>query len=180
MQRVVPLEPPERLVDGEERLRVRIPQLAAPTRTPYYARSDTLHAQLSLVTELAETGLWDRAESSTEIATDHILGTPSYIPGAPPFSNFAMKVRTRFEPHYFQVWPNLDFTGVAELGFNIAGRSLSYYAQNEGTGDFRLGISGTYLSTWKAAIAYVGFVGSPSRQPLADRDFVVLSLERTF
>jgi len=91
-----------------------------------------------------------------------------------------MKVRTRFEPHYFQVWPNLDFTGVAELGFNIAGRSLSYYAQNEGTGDFRLGISGTYLSTWKAAIAYVGFVGSPSRQPLADRDFVVLSLERTF
>jgi len=158
----------------------RIPQSAAPTRVPYYARGDTLHAQLSLVTELAETGWWDKAETATEIATDHILDLASYAPGAPPFSRFAMKIRARFEPHYFQVLPNLDINGVAELGFNIAGRSFSYYAQNEGTGDFRLGVSGTYLSAWKAAIAYVGFAGAPSRQPLADRDFVMLSLERTF
>jgi hypothetical protein len=158
----------------------RTPQLAAPTHMPYYARSDTLHAQLSLVTELAETGLWDRAETTTEIATDHILGTPSYTPGAPPFSNFSMKIRTRFEPHYFQVLPNLDVNGVGELGINVTGRGFSYYAQNEGAGDFRIGVSGTYLSAWKGSIAYVGFIGSPSRQPLADRDFVILSLERTF
>jgi hypothetical protein len=158
----------------------RIPQSAAPMRVPYYGRGDTLHTQLSLITELAETGLWDRADIATEFATDSILETPSYTPGAPPFSRFAMKVRARFEPHYFQVLPNLDLGGVAELGFNIAGRSFSYYAQNEGAGDFRLGVSATYLSAWKAAIAYVGFAGAPSRQPLADRDFVMLSLERTF
>jgi len=29
-------------------------------------------------------------------------------------------------------------------------------------------------------VNYVGFLGSPSRQPLADRNFALLSLERTF
>ena len=101
-------------------------------------------------------------------------------PSAPPFSRFAMKARARIEPHYFQVLPNLDITGVAELGLNMAGHSFTYYAQNSGTGDFRLGVSGTYLSAWKAGITYFGFLGASSRQPLADRDFVMLSLERTF
>jgi len=78
------------------------------------------------------------------------------------------------------VLPNLDLGGVAELGINMAGRSFTYYAQNSGTGDFRLGVSGTYLSAWKAGLAYVGFIGGPTSQPLADRDFVLLSLERTF
>ena len=40
--------------------------------------------------------------------------------------------------------------------------------------------SGTAESAWKAGVTYFGFLGSPSRQPLADRDFVMLSLERTF
>jgi hypothetical protein len=158
----------------------RTPQLTAPMRVPYYARGDTLHAQISLVGELAETVVWDRAEASAEIATDHILDRGVTAPGAPPFSRFAMKARARLEPHYFQVLPNLDVTGVAELGLNLAGHSFSYYTQNSGTGDFRLGLSGTYLSAWKAGIAYVGFLGAPSRQPLADRDFVMLNLERTF
>ena len=96
------------------------------------------------------------------------------------FSRFALKARARIEPHYFQVLPNLEVGGVAELGLNIAGRSFTYYAQNSGTGDFRIGVSGTYLSAWKAGISYVGFIGASTRQPLADRDFVLLNLERTF
>ncbi|HWY63732.1 MAG TPA: DUF1302 family protein [Rhizomicrobium sp.] len=158
----------------------RTPQRAAPTRMPYYARGDTLHSQISLVTELAETGLWDRAEASAEVATDNIISPAYATPGEPQFSRFQMKARARLEPRYFQVLPNLDVTGVAELGLNIAGRSFSYYAQNSGTGDFRLGVSGTYLSAWKAGISYVGFLGAPARQPLADRDFILLSVERTF
>jgi len=124
--------------------------------------------------------LWDKAEASVEVATDHILTSNSYAAGAPGFARFAMKARARLEPHYFQVLPNLDMAGIAELGFNISGRGFNYYVQNSGTGDFRLGISGTYLSAWKAGIAYVGFLGPATRQPLADRDFVMLSLERTF
>ena len=158
----------------------RAPQYVAPIRAPYYAKGNTLHAQISLATELAETGLWDRADAIAEIASDHILD-PGVVPaGTPPFSRFGLKARARIEPHYFQVLPNLDITGVAELGFNLAGHSFTYYAQNSGTGDFRLGISGTYLSAWKAGITYFGFPGAATRQPLADRDFVMFSLERTF
>ena len=158
----------------------RMPQSDAPTGAPYYARGDTLHSQISVVTELAETSLWDRADAAGEIAADDVLDFAGYTAGTPPFSRFALKARARIEPRYFQVLPNLDITGVAELGFNLAGHSFTYYAQNSGTGDFRLGLSGTYLSAWKAGISYTGFIGSPSRQPLADRDFLMLNLERTF
>jgi hypothetical protein len=158
----------------------RTPQIGAPTGVPYYSRGDTLHGQISIVTELAETRLWDKADAAAEIASDHILTFSSMAVGVPSFSRFALKARARIEPHYFQVLPNLDLGGVAELGINMAGRSFTYYAQNSGTGDFRIGVSGTYLSAWKAGLAYVGFIGAPTSQPLADRDFVLLSLERTF
>jgi hypothetical protein len=158
----------------------RTPQTGAPTGIPYYSRGDTLHSQISLVTELTEKRLWDRADLAAEIASDHILNFGTMAVGVPPFSRFALKARVRIEPHYFQVLPNLDLGGVAELGLNIAGRSFTYYAQNSGTGDFRLGVSGTYLSAWKAGLSYVGFIGASTRQPLADRDFVLLTLERTF
>ena len=158
----------------------RTPQLGAPTGIPYYSRGDTLHGQVSVITELAETALWDKADATAEVASDHILSLGPTAPGAMPFSRFGLKARARIEPHYFQVLPNLDVAGVAELGLNMAGHSFNYYAQNSGTGDFRLGVSGTYLSAWKAGITYFGFLGPSSRQPLADRDFVMLSLERTF
>jgi len=158
----------------------RTPQLATLAGVPYYSRGDTLHTQISLVTELAETSLWDRADATTEIAADNVLNYAEPPAGAPSYSDFALKVRARIEPRYFQVLPNLDVTGLAELGFNLAGHSFTYYAQNSGTGDFRLGVSAVYLSAWKAGISYVGFLGPPDRQPLADRDFVMLSLERTF
>src|SRR5262249_606228 len=156
------------------------PQYFAPTRTPYYARGDTLHLQASAMSRLAATSLWDQADATLEFASDHILSFNGPAAGAPYYSYSSVKARARLDPHYFQVLPNLDLSGVAELGFNLAGHSFTYYTQNSGTGDFRLGVSGTWLSTWRAGLSYVGFLGSPSRQPLADRDFMLLSVERTF
>ena len=50
----------------------RAPQYVAPTRAPYYPKGNALHAQISLTTALAETGLWDGADAAAEIAGDHI------------------------------------------------------------------------------------------------------------
>jgi Protein of unknown function (DUF1302) len=165
------------LIDYDPRLQ----QLPLPASGSYdgFAMGDTLHSQTSLVTELAETSVWDRADVAAEIATDHVLSVAYSGPGEPAYSNFALKARARFEPHYFQVLPNLDVTGIAELGYNLAGHSFTSYAQDSGSGDFRLGASGTYLSAWKSSVTFTGFLGAPSRQPLADRDFVMFSLERT-
>ncbi|HET7085842.1 MAG TPA: DUF1302 family protein [Rhizomicrobium sp.] len=156
------------------------PQLSQLSYYANYAKGDTLHAQLSLARAFAETSFWDKADVTAEIASDHILSLYGAAAGTPVYSRFGLKARGRIEPHYFQVLPNLDITGVAELGFNLAGRSFTYYAQDSGSGDFRIGISGTYLSAWKAGISYVGFAGAATRQPLANRDFVMLNLERTF
>jgi Protein of unknown function (DUF1302) len=160
----------------------RLQQLPMPTGGSYegFATGDTLHTQTSVVTELAETAIWDRADAAAEIATDHILNLSGVNPGEQPYSSFAMKARVRFEPQYFQVLPNLDITGIAELGYNLAGHSFTSYAQDSGSGDFRLGASGLYLSAWKASMTYTGFLGAPSHQPLSDRDFVMFSLERSF
>jgi len=160
----------------------RLQQLPVPAGGSYegVAMGDTLHTQTSLVTELAETPVWDRADAAAEIATDHVLSVANAGTGEPPYSSFALKARVRFEPHYFQVLPNLDVNGIAELGYNLAGHSFTSYAQDSGSGDFRLGASGTYLSAWKASVSYTGFLGAPSRQPLADRDFAMFSLERSF
>ena len=160
----------------------RLQQLPVPASGSYdgVAMGDTLHSQTSLVTELAETSVWDRADATAEIATDHVLSVADAGSGEPPYSSFALKARARFEPHYFQMLPNLDVSGIAELGYNIAGHSFTSYAQDSGSGDFRLGASGTYLSAWKASVTFTGFLGATSRQPLADRDFVTFSLERSF
>jgi Protein of unknown function (DUF1302) len=66
------------------------------------------------------------------------------------------------------------------LGYNFSGRSATDYTENDGTGDVELGLSGTYLSVWKADLTYTSFFGLPYRQPLVDRDFLQLSLERAF
>jgi hypothetical protein len=160
----------------------RLQQIPVPAGGSYegFATGDTLHTQTSIVTELAETSVWDRADAAAEIATDHVLNLSGVNPGEQPYSSFALKARVRFEPQYFQVLPNLDLTGIAELGYNLAGHSFTSYAQDSGSGDFRLGASGVYLSAWKASVTYTGFLGAPSRQPLADRDFAMLTLERTF
>jgi hypothetical protein len=60
------------------------------------------------------------------------------------------------------------------------GHSFTYYAQNGGTGDFEIGVSALYQSVWKASLRVTGFTGSPAAQPLADRDIITFSVERTF
>jgi len=142
-----------------------------------YVRGDLLHAQASLQLPIQRTGMWDSADLSLELAADAV--THTYTDGASP-DRFAMKMRLLFEPHYFQVLPNLDLTVPAGLGYNLTGQGFSYYVQNGGTGDFQIGVSALYRSTWRASLMLTGFIGGPGEQPLADRDFIALTLERTF
>ena len=85
-----------------------------------------------------------------------------------------------FQPHYFQVLSNLDVSPVVSLGYNFSGLSGTDYTENYGTGDAEFGVSATYLSVWKADLTFTSYFGSPYRQQLADRDFLMLNLERVF
>jgi hypothetical protein len=146
-----------------------------------YAEGDTLHTQLSSVTTLPPSSVWDSANLSIEIAANDVLSvTQSPQMLDPARDRFAMSGRALFEPHYFEVMPNLDIMIPLGFGYNIAGRSSIDYTENPGAGDFEAGVSATYLSVWKASFTVTSFIGSPSAQPLADRDFVSFSIERTF
>src|SRR6185437_2269506 len=136
-----------------------------------YADGDLLHIQASTRQPLGRSALWEAADLSAEIAADDVTGTET----ATPIDRFGLRTRLLFEPHYFQVLPNLDVTLPITLGYNLTGDGFSYYEQIEGTGDFQLGVSALYQSAWKGSLTFTGFIGSPLRQPLADRDFLALT-----
>jgi hypothetical protein len=146
-----------------------------------YAMGDTLHAQLSSVATLGPTDFWNSADLSGEIAANNVLDV-TRNPEAfdSNRTRFASSFRVLFQPHYFQVLPNLDVTPLVSLGYDFSGRSATDYTEEDDAGDAEFGVSATYLSVWKADLTFTDFFGPPYRQPLADRDFVMLSLERAF
>ena len=102
-----------------------------------------------------------------------------------------------FEPAYFQVLSGLDITVPFGLGYGLSGRSSVInpgFSVYHG-GDLSIGVKGEYLQVWKLAFNYTHFFGSMATavvppnapvqtysygQTLGDRDFISLSLQRTF
>jgi hypothetical protein len=155
------------------------PDSGSASYLDYYLKGDLLHVQASAQLPIATTDIWDSANVSMEMAADDVTGL-SGDASATSLERFAAKARLMFEPHYFQVLPNLDLTVPIGVGYNLTGRGFTYYAQNGGTGDFEIGVSALYRSVWKASLMMTGFIGAPDRQPLADRDIIAFSVERTF
>jgi hypothetical protein len=177
-------------IAGELSLRRNAPLLAYPrdeettldtAGPPYvdYLRGDLLHVQASAQLPVGKSDVWDGANLSMEVAADDVTAVGGNT-SATSLERFAMKARLLFEPHYFQVLPNLDLTLPIGVGYNVTGRGFTYYAQNGGTGDFEIGVSALYRSVWKASLMTTGFIGAPDRQPLADRGTIAFSVERTF
>jgi hypothetical protein len=144
-----------------------------------YVKGDTLHGQFSLTTPFGRSALWDSADLNAEAALDAVLDHEQ-TDVRPQWKQVASKVRLLFEPRYFRVLPNLDLTVPIGLGYNISGQSLSYRVQNEGAADLFIGVTATYRSVWKASISLTHYMGSPTRQWLTDRDYVAVTLARTF
>lgn len=167
-------------------------QIHVPDRSNYYPylyispvvnypAGDTLHAQFSTVTNFSRSSVWDGADLSAEIAMNDLLDVTR-----DPYdldhgrSRFAAAVRAVFTPQYFQVLPNLDFGVPVGLGLGVLGHSSIDGAQNAGAGDIDAGVSLTYRAVWKAGLTFTHFIGSASSQPFSDRDFVSISVQRTF
>lgn len=155
--------------------------LTEPVDTGTYARGDQFHAQLSSVTTLAPAAAWDSADLSVEVAANDLLDlTWNKAAVDPSRLGFASTIRVLFQPRYFEILPHLDISLPLGIGYSLSGRSYVGYSPSSGAGDFEAGLSATYLSVWKADLTVTSFLGPPSRQPLTDRGFIALSLERTF
>ena len=162
-------------------LRPVSPTLLSPLRDVGYARGDTLQAQLSAVTTFAPQPWWDSADASVELsANDRLSVTQDASALGGVRTRFAASVRALFQPHYFQILPNLDVSPSVGIGYHFSGRSSTDYYENVATGDLQIGLSATYRSVWKGDLTLTSYIGRPYRQTLPDRDFLMLSLERAF
>jgi hypothetical protein len=146
-----------------------------------YAVGNTLQAQLSSVSTLSPNSLWQGADLSAEIAAnDRLSVTKSADLLAPGRNSFAAAFRAVLEPHYYEVLPALDLSVPIGLGYDLIGKSTVDSSMNDGAGDFEIGVSATYRTVWEGSLTFTHFFGPVDRQPFADRDFVSLSIQRTF
>jgi len=146
-----------------------------------YPAGNTLHAQLSSVSTLSPNAFWQGADLSAEIAANDLLDVtahPELL--ASGRNNFAAAFRAVFEPHYYEVLPALDLSVPLGLGYDLIGKSSVDSSMNDGAGDLEIGVSATYRTVWEGSLTFTHFIGTPDRQPFGDRDFVSISIQRTF
>ncbi|MGH6890105.1 MAG: DUF1302 domain-containing protein [Rhizomicrobium sp.] len=146
-----------------------------------YAVGDTLQAQLSTVSTLSPGRLWQAADLSAEIAANELLNVTSGAAELDTARNrFAVALRALFEPHYYEVLPGLDLSVPLGLGYGLVGNSSVDSSMSDNTGDMEIGVTATWRTVWVGSLTFTHYIGAPDRQPFADRDFVSLSVERTF
>jgi hypothetical protein len=172
--------------------------------TPY-ARGNTLHLNVSTISVLSESPLWDGASFVGEIGYNHLLDVDHN-----PVNDFGVSalntthtrdhVGLRFvmQPEYFQVLPGVDLQVPIGLGYGLSGRSAVFQMAPEHGGDLSVGVNSDIHRIWKVGFNYKHFFGTDGPAPTlssvdpaansyasydqyyGDRDFVTLSVQRTF
>lgn len=162
---------------------------------PLYPVGNSLHAQVSTVLSLGRSAWWDGSLLLAEVAFNRRLSVdknPQNLETNATRDAYAM--RAIFMPTWYQVMSGIDLTVPVGVGYNPSGRSSVITLWNGGWsegGDLSIGLSADYLQTWKAAISFTHYYGSEGtvldgtnsfsfKQSLQDRDFVSLTVQRTF
>lgn len=162
-----------------------------------FPKGRTLHSNLSAISVLAATPLWDGASFIGEFAYNRRLSvTDNKDQLDPEATRDAGALQFVFTPEYFQVAPGLDLQVPIGLSYGLFGRSSvngALFPANHG-GNVSIGLKAEYQKTWQASVGfthYYGPDGSVIKYDTAaptlsynnfhgDRDFVSLSVQRTF
>jgi hypothetical protein len=162
---------------------------------PLYAVGNSLQAQVSWIASLGPSFIATEASWVGEVAWNRrtsITRNPDALD--PNSTRDAWSLRTIYEPTYRQARPGLDISVPIGLGYTPNGKSsvVGAFGTPHG-GDISVGINGSYLDTWRIGISYTHYFGREGTflapitlanqtfgQNLKDRDFVSLSVRRTF
>ena len=162
-----------------------------------FPRGRTLHLNLSAISVFGASPLWDGASFIGEMAFNRRLSISDNAaqldPGA---TRDASALQFVFAPEYFQVVPGVDLQLPLGLSYGLAGRSSVNGAlfPSEHGGNLSIGVKADYQRRWQAGVSlthYYGAAGSIIKYDTAvpelsyknfhgDRDFVSLSIQRTF
>lgn len=145
------------------------------------AFGQTLLALASYQHVLPTGRLWQGAALTAELSTTELLdlesGGAHRLPGTTRFSSAAQAV---FAPQYFEVLPQLELTLPVGVRWGLSGRSSVDPAQVARVGNITVGITAAYRAVWLAGVSFTHFLGPVTQQRLADRDFLTVSISRTF
>lgn len=157
----------------------------------------TLHANLSMIEVFNETPLWHGASVIAEIAYNNRLNIDKNADQLDPrATRDAAALQFIFTPEYFQVLPGVDLQVPIGASLGLFGRSsvngVLFPAENGGV--LSIGVKADYQKTWQASLSFAHYYGSEGsivrydttapelsyKNFHGDRDFIALSIQRTF
>ena len=170
------------------------PSVAADNNSnPLYAVGRTAHAQVSWIVTLAPNFLATEASFMGELACNSVIKVTKNAAAVNPNTDKdACNLRMVYEPSYRQVAPGLDLSVPVGLGYGKGNsRAVGGAFLGDRVGDFSIGVKGTYESAWQLGLNYTHYFGPEGtfldsnnhvsfKQTFKDRDFVSLTISRTF
>lgn len=161
---------------------------------PGYAVGNTAHAQVSALYALPKTALWDSASLAAEVAWARVTSVTKNASALEPLGQRdGWSFRMALEPSYYQVIPGLDISVPIGIGYTPKGRSWATTFGANRSGDLTIGIKGDYQKTWRFGLNFTHYFGpegtiydgaanytSTYKQWMKDRDFISLTIQRTF
>lgn len=166
---------------------------------PGYATGKTAHVNVSAIWSINPNSLFREGNVVAEIAWNRLLSVrrnPQLLD--PASTRDAVAIRALFQPTYRQIVPGLDLAPVVGIGWAPKGSRSAITATTlpqNGTGDVTLGVDATWRDEWRASLAYTHYLGTSGgflvpvgngnsslnyRQVYGDRDFIALSVRRSF
>lgn len=162
-----------------------------------YPTGKTMHLNVSAISVMGASALWEGASFLGEVAFNRRLSISDNANQLDPLATKdAAALQFIFQPEYFQVVPGVDLQVPIGMSYGISGRSSVNGAlfPSEHGGNLSVGVKADYQKTWQASLNYTHYIGSAGsvvRYGTAvpelsyqnfhgDRDFVSLSLQRTF
>jgi len=157
-----------------------------------YAVGNSLHAQVSWLATLGPSFIANEADFLGEIAWNRLLSVTKNREALNPLADRdAANIRIAYEPRYRQVFPGVDLSVPVGLGFGLGNSSVVGAFNGDKVGDLSIGVTALYLNEWRAGVTYTHYFGPGGtsldddghitfKQSLKDRDFIALSLQRSF
>ena len=175
---------------------------------PFYAIGNSAHANFSMLWTMPRSFISNEPSLSMEVAYNQLTScTRNCTPAAgglfrangaldPGVDRSAAAVRAAFSAPQRNVMDGLDLTPSLSVGYNRGKSPVVIFGPDRG-GDATFTLTGNYLTVWDFSLAYTHYYGKENTatyastnpalngtytfgQSLKDRNFVTLSLRRTF
>ncbi|MGF0237285.1 DUF1302 domain-containing protein [Rhodococcus sp. IEGM1300] len=163
----------------------------------FYAIGNSAHANVSMIWSMPRNFLSDEPALSMEVAYNQLTSCTSNCGAMDPgLDRRATAVRALYALPQRNVMDGLDLTPSFTVGYNHGKSPVVIMGPNNG-GDMTFTLAGNYLTVWDFSMAYTHYYGGENTatyasldpsvngtytfaQTLKDRDFVSVSLRRTF